>query len=302
MTADVLWGLLLSMRPKQWTKNALVFMALVFSVDLYWQPGDFSSAFSHIGRSALAFVIFCAASGALYIVNDVIDLEQDRRHPTKRSRPLASGLVPISLGLGVACVALAAAVGASFALYWGFGLVLIGYVALTLSYSLYLKHLLILDVFAVAAGFVLRAAAGAVVIDVPISPWLYICTALGALFISIIKRRQELILLDEVAGQHRRTLEHYTPELLDQMAAVITPSTIVAYGLYTFSAEHLPDNHAMMLTVPFVLYGLFRYLYLANTRNEGGSPEEVLLRDRPLLADIILWFLAVVVILYCFRD
>jgi 4-hydroxybenzoate polyprenyltransferase len=177
-----------------------------------------------------------------------------------------------------------------------------GYIALMLAYSFYLKHTVLLDIMTIAAGFVLRAMSGALVIEVPISPWLYVVTALGALFLAINKRRAELVLLEDQANRHRATLEEYTPDLLNQLAATVTASTLIAYGLYTFTADNLPDNHSMMLTIPFVLYGIFRYLFLVHARNQGGSPEEVLLRDWPLLLDILLWVVASVTVLAVFRE
>lgn len=300
MTA--LLNLLISMRPKQWTKNVIIFLALLFSIDLYWKPAELSATASLLGTTVIAFVLFCLLSSAEYLINDVVDRESDAQHPLKRHRPVPSGRLAPSLAIGVAALLAAISLGLSFRLQLGFGLIALTYLALMLAYTFVLKHLVIIDVFTIAAGFVLRAVAGGVVIGVPISPWLYICTLLGALFIGLGKRRNELVVLNNNAPNHRSVLTHYTPQLLEQMIAVVTSSTVIAYSLYTFSAAGLPQNHAMMLTIPFVLYGIFRYLYLIHSRNLGGSPEEALLTDLPLLVDIILWAVSATAILLLFRS
>lgn len=300
--ASHLRAVLLSMRPRQWTKNLIVYMALLFSIRQEWQPDDPSSWAPLLGEATLAFIFFCLVSSADYLVNDVLDRESDLLHPRKRFRPIAAG--QLSPGAAIAWAALLSAVAfaGSFALDWRTGAVVVGYVILMLGYSFYLKHVVLLDMMAIGAGFVLRAMAGALAVDVPISPWLYVVTALGALFLIIHKRRAELILLEQDASRHRPILEQYTHDLLDQMASMVTASTVIAYGLYTFTADNLPENDSMMLTIPFVVYGLFRYLYLVRTRNEGGSPEDVLLRDWPLIIDILLWLAASATILMVFRD
>lgn len=286
-------GLLLSLRPKQWTKNVIIFFGLIFSLNL------FDSAM--VLTAIAAFLIFCVLSGVVYLVNDIADLEKDRMHPLKRYRPLPSGLITPRLAVAAAAILLLGGLSAAFALGLQFGLVATGYVLLMFAYSFGLKHLVIIDVFVIAGGFVLRAVAGAVAIAVPISPWLYVCTALGALFIGFGKRRHELVLLNDDATKHRRILDEYTPAMLDQMITIVTATTIMAYSLYTFTAERLPPNHAMMITIPFVLYGVFRYLYLIHLKDAGGSPEEMMLRDAPLAVDIVLWVVAAVAILYFFR-
>jgi 4-hydroxybenzoate polyprenyltransferase len=288
----VVGGLLVSLRPKQWTKNLLLFLALIFSLRLD-EP-------HLVARTILAFVAFSTLASGTYLVNDVIDAERDRQHPDKRARPIAAGIVSPSLALFVAALLILGAMGLAVALGLPFAATMLLYLGLTLSYSLLLKHVVILDVLAVAAGFVLRAAAGAVVIEVPISPWLYVCTVLGALLLALGKRRQELVLLEGSVIATRRILREYTVSLLDQMISVVTSATIIAYSLYTFSAENLPDNQAMMLTIPFVLYGTFRYLYLIHLKGEGGSPEEILLSDRPLLVTVLGWVATSIVILYLF--
>ncbi len=286
-------AILKTMRPKQWTKNAFVFTALVFDRKLF-VPDPFI-------KTVLAFVFFCLASGVVYLVNDLADMESDRQHPTKRFRPLAAGeLSPVVAGWTAGLLGVAALAGA-FAVDMGLGLILAGYLALQLAYSFLLKHLVIIDVMSVAAGFVLRVAAGVVVVQVErFSPWLYVCTTLLALFIAINRRRHELTLLAENAANHRRILNEYTVAFLDEMNSMVTAGTVIAYSLYTFSAPNLPSNHAMMLTIPFVLYGLFRYLYLVHVKGEGGAPDELILRDIPLLLTVILWTITVVLILYLF--
>ena len=294
-------NLLVTARPRQWTKNAIIYLALFFSINLSWRPSDPSELVAKVATVSLAFVIFCLLSSAVYVVNDLVDVEKDREHPIKRHRPLASGALRPGVAIAFAGLVLVVCALASLLLHPYFALICAAYLIMQVGYSFRLKHVVLIDVFIIAVGFVMRAVAGAVVIGVPISPWLYVCTVLGALFLGFSKRRQEIVLLNDDAGRHRRILEEYSPKLLDEIIAVITSSTVMAYSLYTFSADNLPRNHAMMLTIPFVLYGIFRYLYLVHQKNEGGSPEDVLLRDRPLLCDILLWLVASIVILTIFR-
>src|SRR5579883_1024190 len=289
---SLLLGLLRACRPKQWSKNVLLFFGLIFALKLT-DP-------ILVGRAIAGFLVFCAASSGVYIINDLVDLEQDRLHPRKRLRPLAAGIITPGQAIGLASILLAGALAAGLALGIGFAALTVLYVVLTILYSLRLKHVVLIDVFILAAGFVLRAAAGAVVVGVPISPWLYVCTVLASLFLGLGKRRQEIVLLSNGAGNHRRILEEYSIPLLDQLIMIVTSSTIMAYSLYTFSAENLPSNHTMMLTIPFVLYGVFRYLYLMHQRNAGGSPDEVILSDRPLLMTALLWLLTAGAVLYLF--
>ncbi len=291
-----------SMRPRQWTKNLIVFMALIFSIGQEWQLSDVSSWAPLFGRSALVFVFFSLLSSADYLINDLADREKDRLHPKKQYRPIAAGQLSPRAAIGWAIGLAVVALVGGFALDWQVGLILTGYAVLMLGYTFALKQMVLMDMMAISAGFVLRAMAGAAAIDVPISPWLYIVTALGALFLVIHKRRAELTLLEDGAANHRPILEEYSAPLLDQMASLVTASTLTAYGLYTFTAENLPDNNAMMLTIPFVLYGLLRYLYLVHQRHEGGSPEEVLLRDWPLIIDIALWLTTAGAVLVIFQD
>ncbi len=287
---DLALGLLRELRPKQWTKNALVFAGLVFDMKLF----DLGA----LATSISAFLIFCAISSAAYVINDLADLERDRRHPVKRRRPIASGLLSVGLARVVVVVLLAVALPVAFLLSLQFALVALTYFVTVLIYSFVLKHVVLLDVFAIASGFVLRAVAGTVVLAVSLSPWLLVCTVLLSLFLALAKRRHELLLLEGGAGGHRQILDEYSERFLDQMIAIVTSSTVIAYSLYTFQAAGPPDDHSMMLTIPFVLYALFRYLYLIHQRNEGGSPETLLLKDRPLLVTILLWGLVVVTVLY----
>lgn len=284
------YHLLVGMRPRQWTKNVLMFAGLLFALKLT-DPRA-------VALSIFAFLLFCLISSAIYLLNDLADIDSDRRHPTKRNRPLAAGHIRPAQAAALAVVLAVLSISLSFAINWRFGLVVIAYGALNLAYSFGLKHVVILDVFAIAAGFVLRAVAGAVAIGVGISPWLYVVTLLGALFIALNKRRHELLLLEAGARHHRRILDEYSPALVDQMTMVVTASIVMGYSLYTFSAENLPRNHSMMITVPFVLYGIFRYLYLIHIKGAGGSPEELILRDRPLLLVSILWVLTSAIIVY----
>jgi len=284
--------LIVSLRPEQWTKNLFVFAALLFA-------GRLLDA-GAVGRSLITFIIFCALSGTVYLVNDLADRDADRQHPLKRHRPLASGALSSSTARLVAVVLGASAMLASLAVDAALALTSGAYLTLLLLYSFQLKHFVIIDVLTIACGFVLRAVAGAVAVAVPISHWLLICTTLLALFLALSKRRHELVLLGDGALGHRRILEEYSPYLLDQMIAVVTASTLIAYTLYTTSPETASKlgTDRLGLTIPFVLYGIFRYLYLVHQRRGGGNPSDMLLTDRPLLACVGLWALSVVLILY----
>ncbi|MFQ5340710.1 MAG: decaprenyl-phosphate phosphoribosyltransferase, partial [Anaerolineae bacterium] len=282
-------ALVRAMRPKQWPKNGFVFAALVFDVKLF--------DIELLSRAVLAAILFCLASGVVYLINDLADIENDRQHPKKRHRPLASGQLNPPTAVIAAVVILGGSLPLAFLLSALLGVVLVGYLVLQVAYSFALKKLVIIDVLSVAAGFVLRAVAGAVVINVMISPWLYVCTTLLALFIGFSRRRHELVLLEGEAANHRASLNEYSPYLLDHMITIVASTTVIAYSLYTFLAPNVPANHAMMLTIPFVLYGVFRYLYLIHIQNEGGSPEEMFLTDKPMIINIVLWGLTVVAIL-----
>lgn len=284
--------LLISLRPEQWTKNLFVFAGALFGGHLFDLPG--------MARAIAAFVIFCALSGVVYIVNDLADRTADQRHPLKRMRPIASGRLAPTTALVTAMILGLSALGASLLLSPLFALLASGYIALLLLYSALLKHLVIIDALTIAAGFVLRAAAGAVAVFVPISHWLLVCTTLLALFLVLSKRRHEITLLADGATTHRPILEEYSPYLLDQMIAVVTASTLVAYSVYAISTETAERLHTtrLGLTIPFVLYGIFRYLYLVHQKRAGGSPADLLLTDRPLLACVGLWALCVALLLY----
>jgi 4-hydroxybenzoate polyprenyltransferase len=284
-----------SLRPRQWTKNLLVFAGLIFSGNLA-RP-------ALVGRVVLAFLIFCLLSGAVYLLNDVTDAERDRSHPQKRLRPVAAGRLSPRLAAGVGVGLLLGACLAAFAVSVPFGIVAVAYGGLLSAYSAGLKHLVIVDALVIAAGFVLRALAGVVVIGEEFSNWLLLCTILLALFLTFGKRRHELLALEGGAAEHRPILSEYSPQFLDQMIAVVTAATLMAYALYAISPEtaaKLGTRH-LPLTIPFILYGLFRYLYLLYRHELGGNPSEHLLTDRALLLDVALWGLAVIAILYGFR-
>jgi 4-hydroxybenzoate polyprenyltransferase len=285
-------SLVRSLRPSQWTKNLIIFAALMFGQRL----GDSRSVLYALG----AFAVFCVLSGVVYLLNDVADRKSDRNHPIKQHRPIASGDLPVAVALMAAAVLGTGALAAAFWLRPAFGAIGTVYVALLAMYSGPLKHVVIIDVLTIAMGFVLRAAAGAIVIDVPISHWLLFLTILLALFLALSKRRHELVLLADGATNHRRILEEYTPYLLDQMIAVVTASTLVGYAIYTVSPETVEKFHTQMLglTLPFPLYGIFRYLYLVHQKAGGGSPSEMLLNDRPLLICVALWATAAGFIIY----
>jgi len=289
---SVLRDLVQSLRPTQWTKNLIVFAGLIFSRSLL-QPGL-------VVRAGVAFAVFCVLSGAGYLVNDVRDREADRRHPVKSRRPIAAGRVPVRTALAAAVVLTAVALSAGFLLSARFGAVALAYLLLFLIYSAQLKHVVILDALTIAVGFVLRAVGGAVAIAVPFSDWLGLLTLLLALFLALSKRRAELVALAENARHHRRSLDEYSPYLLDQMIGVVTASTLLAYAFYTISPETVQKfgTHHLLFTVPFPLYGIFRYLYLVHQRDGGGNPSDALLNDRPLLGCVGLWVAAVVLILY----
>lgn len=282
------------MRPKQWTKNAFVFAALIFDRKLF----DLNS----LERTLMTFGLFCLLASSVYLLNDIMDIEADRSHPVKKNRPIASGKLPISLAVIVAILLLAVALVGSYLLFIGTFFIFLIYFVLNLAYSKWLKHIAIIDVLVIAACFVLRVAAGVSVIQVErFSPWLYVVTTLFALYLGFGKRRAELsVLIPENTTSHRRVLAGYSIDFIDQLITIVSATTIIAYSLYTFSAPNLPENHTMMLTIPFVLYGIFRYLSLIQINKKGGEPEDLLLNDRPLQITIVLWGLAVILIFYLF--
>ena len=289
-------ALLKAMRPKQWIKNLLVFAGFVFTMNEHWKP--FSPTMWHyLLRSCAAFFLFSMFSSSIYLINDTLDVEKDQKHPTKRHRPIASGALSPRIALSVSFLLMPTCLFLGYRLSPPFAAVGAGYLLMQFAYVFALKQMVLLDVFVLALGFVMRAVSGAVVIGADISPWLYTVTLLGSLFLGLCKRRNELMLLDTNAGQHRKILAMYTPSLLDSLTSIVASSTIMAYSLYTFTSPRLPGNNLMMLTIPFVIFGLFRYMYLAHAHNEGGSPEDVFLRDRPLIVTILLWIVTTAAVL-----
>ena len=285
----MLRALLKTMRPRQWTKNGFIFAALVFDGKLFHLQ-DFL-------RTLFGFILFCLISSTVYIFNDLLDMEADRLHPEKRNRPIASGQLkaPVAMAVGVVLACLTLTLGLLLA--WQFALVMVVYLAMMLAYSKWLKHIPILDVLILATGFVLRVHAGTTLIVVQrFSPWLYVVMSLLALYLGFGKRRAELALLAENANNHRKVLEGYTIPLLDQFINIVSGTTILAYSLYTFFRPEAPSD--LMLTIPFVVYAVFRYLYLIEVEHYGGAPEEVLLSDRPLQIAIVLWGLSVLAVFY----
>ena len=280
-----------SMRPRQWTKNVIVYAALVFDQQFFNLEAFL--------RTTAGFILFCLISSAVYIFNDLADVESDRQHPDKKHRPIASGKLPLPVAWTAGIVLVVISLPLGYFLSPAFFIVLLVYFLLIAAYSLWLKHFAILDVLVIAAGFVLRVHAGVTLITVErFSPWLYVLTTLFALYIGFGKRRSELALLSHGAGAHRKVLDGYTLPLLDQYITIVSGMTIVVYALYTFFAPNVPANHTMMLTIPFVIYGIFRYLYLIQVSHAAGAPEEVLLSDRPLQITALLWGLAVMAVFY----
>jgi len=287
----MLFALIKSMRPRQWSKNVFVLAAVVFDKKLLNPEA--------VGKSLAGMVLFCLLSSSVYLINDILDAEADRNHPQKRNRPIASGKLPVPVAAAAAIGIILVTIPLSFLLSSLFGWIASIYFLVNLAYSTRLKHIPLIDVLIIAAGFVLRVAAGVSLIQVErFSPWLYVVTTLLALYIGFGKRRAELTLLQNDANNHRRVLDGYNLALLDQLITIVSGTTIVAYSLYTFSAPNLPDNHSMMLTIPFVIYGIFRYLYLIQVEQAGGAPEDIVLTDKPLQATILLWGLSVLFVFY----
>jgi 4-hydroxybenzoate polyprenyltransferase len=287
----MLKALIKTMRLRQWTKNGFIFFGLIFDKQLF--------LLEPFLRTLAGFLLFCLISSAVYLFNDVADLEADRNHPEKKYRPLASGQLPVNVATMTAILLTAVAIPLGYLLSPIFALILSLYLAINMLYSRWLKHVVILDVLIISSGFVLRVAAGVALITVErFSPWLYMLTILFSLYIGFGKRRAEMSLLLQGASAHRKVFEGYTIPLLDQYITIVSGMTIVAYSLYTFSAPNLPDNHSMMLTIPFVVYGIFRYLQLIQTGHAAGAPDEVALKDRGLQVTVLLWGLAVIAVFY----
>lgn len=283
---------LVAMRPYQWTKNLLLFAALVFAGEL-----------AHPGKALLslaAFAAFCLAASATYIFNDLLDIESDREHPKKRHRPLASGALSPGAGMGLVILLFAAALALAWAIRGQFLAALVAYVVLTLAYTLKLKHLMIIDVMAIALGFVIRAVAGALALNVPFSNWLVVCTLFLATFLGLSKRRQEILLLEEGAQSHRQVLQHYTVHYLDQLILIMAGGTLITYTIYTCSPEVIQrlGTDKLYITLPFVVYGLFRYLHLIHHETGGGDPSSTLVKDKPLGATVVLWAIACALLIY----
>ena len=284
---EIARGLMITLRPKQWTKNLILFAGVLFSNNLlHWQL---------LRLSMIGFILFCFLSGSVYILNDIVDVEKDKLHPKKSKRPIASGQVKAGQALMFFAFLLIGSLTASFWLSFYFGLIGLGYVLLVVLYSFKLKNIVILDIMAISLGFVLRAVAGSVLVGVRISPWLILCTLLLSMFLALHKRKSEMLIFVSGAGTSRKILEEYTPELINDMLHIVTSSTVMAYSLYTFTGSH---SVYMMGTIPFVIYGIFRYQYIAHTKDMGENPELVLLSDKPLIIDIFLWVASCIVILY----
>lgn len=285
-------GIVISLRPRQWTKNFFVFSALIFSRNLF----DINMLLTSIA----AFFLFCMISGAVYLLNDIVDREKDRCHPEKSKRPIAAGTISVKTAASVLFLLTLMTLAGAWFLGLPFFLLITAYFILQTAYSFSLKHVVILDVFTITVGFSIRVYAGAQAIGLGISSWLAICTFLLALFLALNKRRHELIILENDAGKHRKVLSDYSTYFLDQMISVVTASTVVAYALYTLSEQTTNKFHTtnLVFTVPFVIYGIFRYLYLVHMKNRGGSPEMMLITDLPLLIDIMLWIITAGVIIY----
>ncbi len=290
--AEMILALIAAMRPKQWTKNLFVFVAIIFTNNL---PSSIPDArWRLLGLTICAFVLYCLVSGGTYLMNDVIDREQDRLHPEKRNRPIASGRLPWQLASAASAVCCVGGVSASFLINRGFGFITLAYLALQISYTFVLKHHVLIDVFAIAAGFVFRAVAGGLALGVPISVWLLVCTLQLSLFLGFGKRRHELVSLAENARSHRRNLEFYTIPLLDQLIAIVLAGLVVSYAVYTIQSPTAVSHPALVITLPNVMYGIFRYLYLIQVEHKGGSPESILLEDRPMQINLVLWVIEAV--------
>lgn len=300
-----LYALVRALRPRQWSKNGALFVGLIFSQHLLIWPS--------LLRASVGFVTFCFASSSIYLLNDMLDLQKDRLHPVKRFRPIASGQLPIpwaiaAMGVLLLCCSLSLALLFFLPIqgpevYTAFGgssllftLIITSYLLLMVGYSTYLKHIVLIDVFLIALGFILRILASAVVVPVVVSPWLYLVTCFLSLFLALSKRRHEIVLLQDQAGNHRQILKEYSLQLLDQLITIAVTCSLVSYSLYTI--ETPTGNHHLIITIPFVLYGMFRYLYLVYMKTAGGSPEEVLLRDRPMFGTVVLYTILIICMLY----
>ena len=287
----MLSAILKTLRPKQWTKNGAIFVALIFDVKLF-QPEP-------LVKTLLGFILLCFIAGTVYLINDLVDVEKDRLHPTKRNRPIPSGQLPLNIAKIMAVLIPVICLPLSFWLEFNFGLVITTYLVLQTAYSFVLKNVVLIDVLTIAAGFVLRVAAGVILVQAErFSPWLYVFTILLALFLGLGKRRTELALLKSEASNTRAILNEYNLPFLDEMISIVTAGTVMTYAFYTFFAPNLPENNLMMITIPFIIYGIFRYLYVIHVQEKHQAPDEILLSDFPMQINIVLFGLTVVGILY----
>ena len=294
-------SLLISIRPKQWSKNLIIYFALPFSVSELWAVGDLDQLIFLLIKISAGFIIFCSISGSVYIFNDILDKKRDSHHLIKKFRPIASGSLPIPFAIVFAFLLLIFSTIAAFFISITFAIITLSYWILMIIYSLYLKKIIFVDILVISMGFVLRAIAGAVILQIPISPWLYVCTGLGALFIGFSKRKSEISNSNNNYENQRETLKIYSKPLLDQLISMFACSTLMSYVLYSFLSSNLPQNHSMMLTIPFVIYGILRYINLVYNKNLGEFPEEIILSDKPLITTIALWIILSLSILVIFR-
>ena len=294
-------ALLQSARPWQWYKNFVIYTAFFFTLNEAWALGDLPAAAAMLARLTLAFILFLLLATAVYLLNDIIDAESDRLHARKRRRPVASGRLPLPLAWTSAAIASAIALAGATLLSPQFALVACAYALINIAYTLLLKRIVLVDIFVISSGMVLRVIAGAVIMQVPISPWLYLCTALVALMLALVKRRSQLAANADLAIRQRATLGSYTLASLNQLIDITAATALIAYSLYTFTAPNLPPNNAMMITIPLVAFGVFRYILLASTSDKGEDPERLLISDRPLIAALLLWIAAALAILLLFR-
>ena len=294
-------ALIVSTRPKQWIKNLIIYLALLFTVGESWDLNNVEGILWLSARSTVAFVMFCVITASVYIINDVLDRDKDQHHPEKQNRPIAANKIGIKLALMFAGMISIVGVLGSYLLSPASFFIAIGYFALMILYSIYLKQIVIIDVITISLGFIIRAVAGAVAIGVSVSPWLYVCTGLAALFIGFSKRLSEKTSAQQDGYLQRETLREYSVEFLHQLIAISATSSLLAYTLYTFSSPNLPTNNTMMLTIPFVVYGLLRYLFLVSSRNLGESPEEIILKDFPLQLSVVAWLLVSISVLIYYR-
>ena len=286
-------ALIKAMRPKQWVKNVFIFAGLVFDHQLSNLPA--------ILNTVSAFILFSLLASSVYLINDLSDVEADRAHPKKKDRPIASGALSVSAAWVASIVIILLVFPLAYLLSPSFALVCVLYFLLNLGYSNWLKHIVLLDVLILASFYVIRVVAGVTVIEVErFSPWLYQSTIFLALFLGIGKRRAELVLAENTGNNHRKVLDGYTLPFLDQLITIVLTITIISYSLYPFSAPNLPDNFVMMLTIPFVIYGIFRYLYLVQVKGHGEAPDEIVLSDKPFILNFLIWGVVLLVIIYSF--